>query len=63
MEYDRGDSFPFDNEPNGIQFGSKSKEKLSPRSYPIECERKLNKSFLSVYRMILREFSYRMRYV
>ena len=25
MGYDRGDSFPFDFEPNGIPFGSKSK--------------------------------------
>ena len=32
MGYDRGDSFPFDFEPNGIAFGSKSKGKLSPRS-------------------------------
>ena len=43
MGYDRGDSFPFDFEPNG-----KSKEKLSPRSYPIQCERKWKHSFLSV---------------
>jgi len=27
MGYDRGDSFPFDFEPNGIPFGSKSKGK------------------------------------
>ena len=40
MGYDRGDSFPFDFEPNGNPFGSKSKGKLSPRSYPIQCERK-----------------------
>ena len=33
MGYDRGDSFPFDLEPNGFPFGSKSKGKLSPRSY------------------------------
>ena len=46
MGYDRGDSFPFDFDPNGIPFGSKSKGKLSPRSYPIQCERKY--SFLSV---------------
>ena len=46
MGYDRGDSFLFDFEPNEILFGSKSKGKLSPRSYPIECERKY--SFLSV---------------
>ena len=47
MEYDRGDSFPFDFEPNGIPFGLKSKEKLSPRSYPIQFERKWKYSFLS----------------
>ena len=44
----RGDSFPFDIEPNGIPFGSKSKGKLSPRSYHIQCERKWKYSFLSV---------------
>ena len=48
MGYDRGDSFPLDFEPNGIPFGSKSKRKLSPRSYPIQCERKWKHSFLSV---------------
>ena len=48
MGYDRGDSFPFDFEPNGFSFGSKSKGKLSPRSYPIQFERKWNTSFLSV---------------
>ena len=48
MGYDRGDSFPFDFEPNRIPFGSKSKGKLSPRSYPIHCERKWKHSFLSV---------------
>ena len=48
MGYDRGDSFPFDFEPNGTPFGSKSKGKLSPRSYPIQCERKWKHSFLSV---------------
>ena len=47
MGYDRGDSFPFDFEPNGIKFGSKLKGKLSPRSYPIQLERKWNTSFLS----------------
>ena len=47
MGYDRGDRFPFDFEPNGIPFGSKSKEKLFPRSYPIQFERKWNTSFLS----------------
>ena len=33
MEYDRGDSFPIDFEPNGTPFGSKSKGKLSPRNH------------------------------
>ena len=47
MEYDRGDSFPFDFEPNGIPFGPKSKGNLSPRSYPIQFERKWNTSFQS----------------
>ena len=47
MGYDRGDSFPFDFEPNGIPFRSKSRRKLSPRSYPIDCERKWKRSFLS----------------
>ena len=35
MGYDRGDSFPFDFEQNEFSFGSKSKGKLSPRSYSI----------------------------
>ena len=47
MGYDRGYSFPFDFEPNGIPFGSKSKVKLSPRSDPIQFGRKWNTSFLS----------------
>ena len=47
MGYDRGDCFPYDFEPNGFSFGSKSKGKLSPRSYPIQCERKWKHSFLS----------------
>ena len=34
--------------PNGLPFGSKSKGKLSPLSYPIQYERKLKYSFLSV---------------
>ena len=29
MEYDRGDSFPFDFDPNGFPFGSKSKRDVS----------------------------------
>ena len=53
MGFDLGDSFPFDFEPNGIQFGSKSKGKLSPRSNPIQFERKWNTRFLSVRVMIL----------
>ena len=36
MGYDRGECFSFDFEPNGIPFGSKSKGKLSPRSYHIQ---------------------------
>ena len=48
MGYDLGDSFPFDFEPNENPFGSKSKGELSPRSYPIQFERNLNTSFLSV---------------
>ena len=47
MGYDRGDRFLFDFEPNGIPIGSKLKGKLSPRSYPIQFERKWNTSFLS----------------
>ena len=41
-------TFPFDLKPNGNLFGSKSKEKLSPRSYSIQFERKWKYSFLSV---------------
>ena len=52
MGYDRGDSFPFDFEPNGIPFGSKLKGKLSPRSYPIQFERKCKYNFLSVIRSL-----------
>ena len=48
MGYDRDDSFSFNFEPNGILFGSKSKGRLSPRSYPIQFERKWKYSFLSV---------------
>ena len=35
-------------EQNGIPFGSKSKGKLSPRSYPNQCERKWKYSFCSL---------------
>ena len=43
-------SFQFLTKWNSIWF-RKSKEKLSPRSYPIQCERKLKYSFLSVERL------------
>ena len=56
MGYDRGDSFPFCFEPNVIPYVSKSKGKLSPRSYPIQCERKWNTSFLSA--RTLRDFNF-----
>ena len=39
-------SFRF-SEPKGFPFGSKSKGKLSLRSYPIKCERKWKYSFLN----------------
>ena len=42
MGYDRGDSFLTKKKFQLVQ-------KLSPRSYPIHCERKWNYSFLSVY--------------
>ena len=45
MEYDRGDSFPLDFEPNEILFGLKLKRKLSLRSYLIQFERKWKHSF------------------
>ena len=48
MGSDRGDSFSFDFELNENPFSSKSKGKLSPRSCPIQCERKWKHSFLSV---------------
>ena len=47
MGYDRRDSVPFDFEPNEIPFGTTSKGKLSPRSYPIQFERKRKQSFFS----------------
>ena len=49
MGYDCSNSLPFDFEPNGKPFGSKSKGKLLLRSYPIQCERKWKYSFLSVH--------------
>ena len=52
MGYDRGDSFPFDFEPDGISFDSRSKGKPSSRSYPIQCESKRGNIVFSVqYRM------------
>ena len=47
MKYDRGDSFLSNLNEIDFHFGSKSKGKLSTRSYPIQCERKWNTSFLS----------------
>ena len=47
MGYDRGDSFFFRGDPNGIPLGSKSKGKLSPR-YRIHFERNWKYCFLSV---------------
>ena len=52
MGYDRSDRFPFDFEPNGIPFGSKSKGNLSPRSHPIQCERKWKYSFLNALQVM-----------
>ena len=40
MEHDRGDSFPFDFKAVRIPFGSESRDKLSPHTYPIQFERK-----------------------
>ena len=40
MGYDRGGSFLFDFEPNGISLVQNLMGKLSPRSYSIEFERK-----------------------
>ena len=51
MGYDRGDSCLFDFEPNGFLLGSESKGKMSPRSYPIQCERNWKYSILSVARV------------
>ena len=48
MGYDRGDSFPLDFEPNGIPFGSISKGKPSPRSYPIQFVKKWKSSYFSI---------------
>ena len=42
MGYDRGDSFPFDLEPNGIPFGLKSNGKPSSRSYPKTARQKIS---------------------
>ena len=47
MGYDRGYSFPFKFEPNGVPFGSKSEAKLLPRSYAIQFERNWKYNFLS----------------
>ena len=47
MVDDRDNSFPFDFELNGIPFESKSKKKLSSRSYSIQFERNRKYIFLS----------------
>ena len=58
MEYDDlGDSFAFDFNPNEIPIGSKSKGKLSSRSYSIQFERKWKSIFLSDIVHILFFFS------
>ena len=44
MGYDRGDSFPIAFEPNGVP-ENQMNGKLSPRSYPIQFERKSNTNF------------------
>ena len=51
MGYDRGESFPFNFQPDGNPFGSKSKGKQSLRSYPIQYVRNRKYSFLSVCKM------------
>ena len=48
MGYDRGDSFPFDFEPNEVPFASKLKGKMSPGSCPIQFKNKWKYSFLNV---------------
>ena len=50
MEYDRGDSFPYDFRPNRIPFGSNTEEKLSPRSYSIQFERNNGNLFKRFFR-------------
>ena len=70
MGYDRGDSFPFDWYRGKLFFDwSKSIGKLSPRSYPIQFERKWKYSFLSAHYMAISikqqydnyEFNYEIR--
>ena len=51
MGYDRGNSFPFDFEPNEIPFGSKSKGKLLPWSYPIHCSVVIKKQLIHCLNM------------
>ena len=48
MGYDCGDNFPFDFEPNGILFGSKSGVVLSLLSCPIQCEGSSKCGFVNV---------------
>ena len=46
--FDRGDTFTFDVGPNGIFVWSKSKGKLSPRSYSLQFEKEYKSIFLRV---------------
>ena len=55
MEYDCEDSFPFNFEKNRISYGSKSKGKQSPRSYPIKVEKGTGVYFLSVINPFIRK--------
>ena len=57
MGYDHGDSFPFNFGPNGFPFASRSKGKLSSRSYPIQFDSKWKTSFLSVTHFIYQVLS------
>ena len=57
MGYDCGDSFPFNFEPNGNPFGSKSKEKLLPRSYPIQFDRKKKDIFTASAKFVFKNIS------
>ena len=57
--YDRSDSFPLYYEPNGIPFGSYSKEKLSLRSYSFKFEKNIQSISLKVETYMPTEHCYR----